>query len=189
MSLNLLRGTSVVNNIWNDTMRKRVGLSFRKTLGVYNYKVKPAEYYKNPHQVPLRMKERLRNQNREYATRDLNAIRRNSIRPFGRFSTKGRFVKNFKQVPNFNIPDLTDFPLKPYMSWKATVPGRRKVITYSQITHGFMLQKLRRILLNSDDKNVRNLADEIFNTEEGKAILKEYFSRLDKRTKLKIANF
>ena len=39
-----------------------------------------------------------------------------SERPFGTHTKKGRFVLDIDKVPFFNIPDLTGFNLKPYVS-------------------------------------------------------------------------
>ena len=36
-----------------------------------------------------------------------------SIRPFGRFTKKGRFRVDVDKVPFYNIPDLTGFPVSP----------------------------------------------------------------------------
>ena len=39
-----------------------------------------------------------------------------SERPFGELSRKGRFTFDVEKVPVYNIPDLTGFNLKPYVS-------------------------------------------------------------------------
>ena len=39
-----------------------------------------------------------------------------SERPFGQVSRKGRFTLDIEKVPIYNIPDLTGFNLKPYVS-------------------------------------------------------------------------
>ena len=39
-----------------------------------------------------------------------------SARPFGRHTNRGGFVFDVDKVPFFNIPDLTGFNLKPYVS-------------------------------------------------------------------------
>ena len=39
-----------------------------------------------------------------------------SDRPFGQHTRKGRLVLDIDKVPFFNIPDLTGFNLKPYVS-------------------------------------------------------------------------
>lgn len=188
MSLNLLRNPSLVNNILLETMRKRAGLSFRKTLGVYNYKVKPAEYYKNPHQVPLRLKESLMKKKNEYATRKLNWIKRNSVRPFGSFTTKGLFVRDLRRVPVFNIPNVDDFYLKPYVAWKSIKIDPKTVKVYSTM-NADLLNKIKIQMKRSSSKNIRLLAYEIFETKQGKKIVEEYLNRNSKRTKLKVVNF
>ena len=43
-------------------------------------------------------------------------IERNSERPFGEVSNKGRFKFNIEKVPFYNIPDLTGFKLKAYVA-------------------------------------------------------------------------
>ncbi len=188
MSLKLFRPGSVFDNIISDQARKRAALSFRKTLGVYNYKVKPAPYYKNPHSVELRLKERLRARDNELSTRKLNVLERNSIRPFGYFTTKGRFIRDTKRIPYFNIPDLTDFPLKPFVTWKTEKIAEEHVTGYSGMTRDLMM-KIKDQMALSEEAGVRDLGKEIFETEEGKKIVEEYFTKLKKRTQLKIANF
>jgi hypothetical protein len=39
-----------------------------------------------------------------------------SQRPFGRLTKSGKFQMDIEKVPFFNIPDLTGFNLKPYVS-------------------------------------------------------------------------
>ena len=38
-----------------------------------------------------------------------------SDRPFGYVSTKGKFRFDIEKVPFYNVPDLTNFKLKPYV--------------------------------------------------------------------------
>jgi large subunit ribosomal protein L41 len=109
MSLSLLRGPSINNNAVSDTLRKRIALSFRKTLGVYNYKVKPSPYYKNPHAVDLKTRERLKEEESDNGIRKLHALERLASTPFGRLTNKGKFLMDSKRIPNYNIPDTEDF--------------------------------------------------------------------------------
>jgi large subunit ribosomal protein L41 len=109
MSLNLLRGPSINNNVVFDTLRKRNALTFRKTLGVYNYKVKPKPYYKNPHAIPLKLREKLKELESDQGIRKIHAIERLSVKPFGRISHKGKFLMDSRRIPNYNIPDTQDF--------------------------------------------------------------------------------
>jgi hypothetical protein len=44
----------------NDVFRKRSGKSFRKTLGLYNYKIGYDGKHKQPGRIPIEMKNRLR---------------------------------------------------------------------------------------------------------------------------------
>lgn len=87
--LSLLRSPNLLNNVVvNYTLKRRRGLTFRKTLGVYNFKVKPKGYYKNMHAVPLHIKERLR-QNGEKGRRKINAMEKISATPYGEFVKGG----------------------------------------------------------------------------------------------------
>ena len=38
-----------------------------------------------------------------------------SDRPFGRHTSRGKFIFDIERVPYYNVPDLTDFKLKPYV--------------------------------------------------------------------------
>lgn len=87
--LSLLRSPNIVNNVVAEhTFKKRRGLTFRKTLGIYNFKVKPKGYYKNMHAVPLQMKEQLR-RNGEIGRRKILALEKLSVTPYGRFEKGG----------------------------------------------------------------------------------------------------
>lgn len=46
----------------------------------------------------------------------IHEAERLSERPFGQNTRKGRFSLDVEKVPFFNIPDLTGFNLKPYVS-------------------------------------------------------------------------
>ncbi len=78
----------------NETLKKRRGLTFRKTLGIYNYKVRPQGYYKNMHAMPLHIKEQLK-KNGEKGRRKILAIENSSSRPFGRFVKGCNISYNF----------------------------------------------------------------------------------------------
>jgi large subunit ribosomal protein L41 len=115
MSLStFFRTPSILNNTINDAMRRRHGIHFRKGLGVYNYKVGKEQYYKNPHAIPLDLKERLKAEGSEHSLRRINTLKRLSITPFGRSTNTGNFKFDAFRVPNYNIPDLTEFPVKIY---------------------------------------------------------------------------
>ncbi len=109
--LSLLRKPSLVNNSLQDTFRKRNALTFRKTLGVYNYKVNPKGYHKNPHAIDLKTKENLK-KNGDDGERKIKAIKNMSLRPFGRFTNKGSFKFDYKKIPLVNIPDYKNSEVK-----------------------------------------------------------------------------
>ena len=84
---------------------------FRKKLGLYSFKLSKNKLYKNPHAMPLHLRQQYEKQGYrgELKIRD---IERNSDRPFGKVSNKGRFQFNIEKVPFFNIPDLTGFKVR-----------------------------------------------------------------------------
>jgi len=191
MSINLLstRHTNVYNNVMADTCRKRFALSFRKTLGVYNYKVKPHNYYKNPHALDLRKKEQLKEQNSDSATRKIQAMERFSVAPFGKHTSKGKFVLDHRRIPNYNIPDLNEFPLKPYVSYKNELMPEEFSNKLEMFNRDYLMKNVKSQLMQSGDEKVRELAKEIFETEEGKEIIDEYFKKKERKTKLRVVNF
>lgn len=190
MSLNLfLRSPSVFQNITSDTMRRRQARSFRKTLGVYNYKVKPAEYYKNPHAMSLEKSEQFKQNGSEKSIRKYRWVEKFSNRPYGRFTNTGQFIRDPRRIPNFNIPDLTDFPLKPYVSWGTEKLEENQYVTYTHMTKELLMFTVKDQLKESGDADVQKLYNEIFETEEGKKIVEEYLEKNTKKGKLRIANF
>lgn len=102
--LSLLRKPSLINNTLHETFRKRFALTFRKTLGAYNYKVKQSSYYKNPHSIDLKTKENLK-KNGDNGQRKIRSMKKFSIRPFGSFTNKGNFKVDYAKIPTVNIPD------------------------------------------------------------------------------------
>lgn len=102
--LSLLRKPSLTNNTLQQTFRKRAALTFRKTLGVYNYKVQPKNYYKNPHAIDLKTMENLK-KNKDNGLRKIKAMKNMSLKPFGHFTNKGTFKYDYKKIPLINIPD------------------------------------------------------------------------------------
>ena len=89
--------------------------SHRKRLGLYSYKLTKNRVYKNPHSITLRKRQDFGKQgySGEIKIREQDRL---SERPFGTWTRKGRFVLDVDKVPFFNIPDLTGFALKPYVS-------------------------------------------------------------------------
>ena len=105
--LSLLRTPKILNNVLQETMRKRKALTFRKTLGVYNYKVKQRNYYKNPHAIDLRTLENLK-KNGDNGVRKIRHIENMSTKPFGTFSSKGGFKVDYGKIPKINIPNYEE---------------------------------------------------------------------------------
>jgi len=105
--LSLLRTPKITNNILHDSMRKRNALSFRKTLGVYNYKVKQSSYYKNPHAIDLKTMENFK-KNGDDGIRKIRQIENLSLKPFGKFSNKGGFKVDYARIPKINVPNYEE---------------------------------------------------------------------------------
>jgi hypothetical protein len=59
--------------------------------------------------VPLEIKEKLRAEGSENSLREIKVLERLSNTPFGRNTRTGNFRFDAFRVPNYNIPDLTDF--------------------------------------------------------------------------------
>ena len=89
--------------------------TLRKRLGLYSFKLTKNRVYKNPHAMSLRKRQDLQKQGYEGELK-IRETERLSERPFGTHTRKGRFVLDIEKVPFFNIPDLTGFNLKPYVS-------------------------------------------------------------------------
>lgn len=89
------------------------GTSFRKSLGVYSYKLKKSQYFKKPGAVPLKQEEALKKAGKN---EELVRKQKNSDRTFGTFTKKGGFRFKENLVPKLNIPNLTGFELTPYAS-------------------------------------------------------------------------
>jgi large subunit ribosomal protein L41 len=190
MSLNLLlRSPSVYQNVAADTMRRRMARTFRKTLGVYNYKVRPAEYYKNPHAMTLVKREQFRQDGSEKAMRKMRSIESMSTKPYGKFTTTGHFIRDTRMIPNFNIPDLTEFPLKPYVSYGTEKLEDDAYTTYAGMNRDLLVSTIKDQLKASSDPEVQKLYAEIFETEEGQKIVEEYLDKLNKKHRLRITNF
>ena len=93
---------------------RRRGASFRKNLGVYSFKIRKQQYYKNPHAMSVFQKEKFKNAG-TFPVQRIAEAERESIRPFGKISNKGGFKMDIDLIPFYNVPDLRDFKLKPYV--------------------------------------------------------------------------
>jgi large subunit ribosomal protein L41 len=190
MSISLFsRHTNIFNSIVADTCRKRFARTFRKTLGVYNYKVKQHKYYKNPHAVEFYRKEQLKADGSDFAMRKMKGIERLSTTPYGKITTKGNFLLDTRRIPHYNIPDISDFALKPYVTYKTTSKPQDYQTIHHILNNDYMINIIKPQLYSSNSEDIRNMAKEIFETEEGKKIMEEYFAKQNKKSKLRIVNF
>jgi len=98
------------------SLRKRLGKSFRKTLGVFSYKL-GEKTHKKPGVIPLNIKQKLIEDGTERSKQIIQRLERNSHYPFGKFTRKSKFLFDPTKVPLYNVPDLTNFELKPYVSY------------------------------------------------------------------------
>ena len=81
---------------------------FRKRIGLYSYKLTKNNRFKNPHAIPLHLRQQYEKQGYRGEIK-IRELERSSERPFGKVSNKGRFIMNIEKVPFYNIPDLTGF--------------------------------------------------------------------------------
>ena len=82
--------------------------SFRKRLGLYSYKLSRNNRNKNPHAIPYHQVKQYKKQG-YHGQLKMRDLQRNSDRPFGRFTRKGKFIFDVEKVPFYNVPDLTNF--------------------------------------------------------------------------------
>lgn len=106
------RQSNIFNNIISDTCRKRSAKSFVKKLGVYNYKKKPVSYYSNPHSLDLKRTELFKGTPAGY--RKMQVLRGLSSKPFGKFTSKGRFIMDYNRIPRFIVPKIEDSEVNTY---------------------------------------------------------------------------
>ncbi|KAL4450784.1 hypothetical protein ABPG74_011626 [Tetrahymena malaccensis] len=104
-----------MENIFMQFARKQGQNSFRKRLGVYSYRMKHSQYHKKPGLIDLHTKEELKKQGVQGRYK-IYRMERDSDRLFGQFSSRSKFLFDSQRVPFLDIPDLTDFELKPYVS-------------------------------------------------------------------------
>ena len=88
-------------------------MQYRKRLGVFSFKIKRPQYYKNPHAIPLQRKEKLKKMS--HPVQRISEAERESLRPFGKFSKKKGFTFDIDLVPHYNVPNLEGFKLQPYV--------------------------------------------------------------------------
>ncbi|CAK90010.1 unnamed protein product (macronuclear) [Paramecium tetraurelia] len=96
--------------------RRKAGQTFRKTLGLYNYKLGHQQYHKEPGSVSLNAVEQLKNTKTYEGIMRIRKLRQESDRVFGKF-VGSKFVVDKSRIPQYDIPDLTGFELKPYVSY------------------------------------------------------------------------
>jgi len=106
----------MIFDVTMPAMRIARAQTFRKRLGVFNYKVRTHWSHKKPGVMPFNIKQNLIKQDTHHARLVIKKMEENSHYPFGQFTRKGKFMFNPEKVPLYNVPDLTGFQLKPYVS-------------------------------------------------------------------------
>lgn len=91
--------------------RKRMGKTFRKRLGMFNYKVKEygVKKIKSPGVIPLDVKLKYLRQGDHHSLMKIHDMERNSYYPYGKFSKNGTFQFDPTKTILFDVPDLTGF--------------------------------------------------------------------------------
>ena len=97
-------------------MGVRAPSRLRKKFGLYSYKLGKSKNHKNPHAIPLKSKKYMKDRG-YHGQLKIHDRERTSDRPFGRSTSRGKFMFDVEKVPFYNVPDLTDFKLKPYVPY------------------------------------------------------------------------
>lgn len=173
MNFGLFKKNSIFsfNNITSLTRKAK---TFSKSLGAYNYKRGPNKQHKNPHAISLKLMTRLKKNSNSLNDKKIRFLRLNSSQPFGKF-IKRKFILNYSKIPMFDIPETSGFYLKPYLS------ENNKIFSYeaedlSNKPTMKILSKIRTQMLFSKDPEVVNLGVEMFETNFGKNICKEFIA-------------
>ena len=107
--MNPFKSIKGIFNFANEVARRRKALSFRKTLGVYNFKVKSNNHYKNPHGIPFKLREELYKTKNGINQRKLFFLKKNSNKPYGQLSKSGKFIMDYNKLPVYDIPKTNKF--------------------------------------------------------------------------------
>lgn len=173
MNFSLFKKNSIFsfNNITSLTRR---GKTFSKSLGAYNYKRGPNKQHKNPHAISLKLMTRLKKNSNSLNDKKIRYMRLNSSQPFGKF-IKRKFILNYSKIPMFDIPETSGFYLKPYLAENNKIFSHEAEDLSNKPTMK-ILSKIRTQMLFSKDPEVVNLGIEMFETNFGKSICKEFIS-------------
>ncbi|CAD8104506.1 unnamed protein product [Paramecium sonneborni] len=121
--------------------RRKAGQTFRKTLGLYNYKLGHQQYHKEPGTIQLNAVEQLQNTKSYEGIMRIKKLRQESDRVFGKFiGTK--FVVDKSRVPQYDIPDLTGFELKPYVSYHTPQVDKETQIKLERLNDFNLIENL-----------------------------------------------
>lgn len=157
----------------NEIARKRHGLAFRKTLGVYNYKLKKPGYFKNPHSVDLKLSEKLKTKG-DIGNRNLYFIKKFNNKPYGVFTRKRHFNIQYSRMPNYDIPSTNGFYLRTFVTRRLPFILNNKPEDLSSTLNKEILHNVRTQVLLNDNPEVRRLGLELFETEFGKKVIKDF---------------
>merc|ERR1712032_1361072 len=110
--------------------RKRFGKQFRRKLGQFNYKVKKhgiRQINKKPGVIPLDLKVKLLENGTQTDLNRIKELERKSYYPYGKWTKTGKFIYDESKTMEFNVPDLTDFPLGPYVAYNTPKVPREQI--------------------------------------------------------------
>eukprot|EP00347_Sterkiella_histriomuscorum_P008632 403344354 len=121
---------------------------FRKRLGLYSYKLTKNNKFRDPHAMPLYQKQQYKKQGYKGEIK-IREVTRNSERPFGKISRKGNFSFEIQKVPFYNVPDLTNFKLKPYVSYTTPKVGDQDKVQKQIAMTPDLLEDINQQILNA----------------------------------------
>lgn len=97
--------------------RSKKGKTFRKKLGVFDYKIGHQRLHKKPGLMDLTLKSRLIKEDKQEGRNRIKMMELNSPRMYGKVGNKGQFIMNKSKIPFLDVPDLAGFKLLPYVSY------------------------------------------------------------------------
>merc|ERR1719376_800174 len=112
--------------------------------------------------MDLKLKQKLIKEKTHAANMEIKRLEAQSVFPFGRWTRGGSFVYDQKKVPNYEIPDLKDFKLLPYVSFKVPTVSEetkaeiKKFMEVPDVPKSFNLVKGNKQIIKTESTEDKN---------------------------------